>query len=114
MGAALMATLLSSMSLKTESEELREPFAIETISLNQEDLLEEKNSVAISKENETNLETENIPKKTNLTEVITTDNTQNKEDGEVVYLNYKKTDDVVKKEHTFNAYAELANWCGEK
>lgn len=112
--ATLMATLLSSMSLKTKSEELSEPFAIEAISLNQEDLLEEKNSIAISKENVTNLETENIPEKTKQTEVITTDNTPNKEDGEIVYLNYKKTDDLVKKEHTFNSYAELANWCGEK
>ena len=114
MSATLMATLLSSMSLKIESEELSEPFAIEAISLNQEDLLEEKSNIAISKEIETNLETENIPEKTSRTEVITADHTQNKEDGEIVYLNYKKTDDVVKKERTFNSYAELANWCGEK
>lgn len=107
MSAALMATLLSSISLKTDSEELSEPLTIETISLTQEDTV-----------NETNLEAENMIKENsaseepNLAEVINLDSTQNQ--GNIVYLNYRKTDDVVKKEHTFKAYAELAGWCGEK
>lgn len=129
MGATLMAVLLSTMSLKTESENLNEPLAIETNLLSQEDMLEENNSFSNLQENgivveKEYLEVENTQEESNAYQnqlvATTTDsleetnlnNMPNK--GNIVYLNYKKTNDLVKKEYAFKEYQELAVWCGEK
>lgn len=120
-GATLMMVLLSSISLKTEDGKINESTSIETDSLNQENSFEENNTFSIPKEDI--VETENRIEESNV-QMQTTKEMQSPLEEEnlsamqnqenIVYLNYTKTDDLIKKEHAFEKYEELANWCGEK
>lgn len=120
-GATLMMVLLSSISLKTEDGKINESTSIETDSLNQENSFEENNTFSIPKEDI--VETENRIEESNV-QMQTTKEMQSPLEEEnlsamqnqenIVYLNYTKTDDLIKKEHASEEYEELANWCGEK
>ncbi len=117
MGAVLMATLLSSMSVKAE----KEPSIAKANLLEIENI--ENNEYFHTEENETNLDStieDNLREESSVqNQIITTTpietnltSIQNQENR--VYLDYRKTNDLVKKECTFNEYQDLANWCGEK
>lgn len=111
MGAILTAIILSNMSIKTEGEGLSEPLELETNLINQENPLELNSIENITKENNTTQKQIEKTYENDLKEVnpIATPN-----QGNNVYLNYEKTNDLVKKEYAFQEYEKLANWCGEK
>lgn len=137
MGAVLMTLLLSSMQLHAEEEtigeivvpieqiheeeiieepetetiEINQTTSINDFSLQQENMEVEQKNFSNSEVTTENLEVEvSVP---NETEVISNDNNIQSNEN-LVYLNYEKTHDLVKKEYAFQEHEELANWCGAK
>lgn len=102
-GATLLTTFLTSMSLNGKTEELSEPLVIT------ENFLEENNTFFNSEENtleDSNSYSNQLIETT--TESLQESNLSHSQKN-VVYLNYTKTDDLIKKEHAFEKYEELAN-----
>lgn len=128
-GAILTAALLIGIKSNAKTETFTESPAIESNLLKQDNLQEKNNPFSVSVEKIPELEMEQkeqekaleesklnsnpaIEENGKVSEEIPLDNSKNAEN--IIYLNYEKSDDLVKKEHTFKTYEELANWCGEK
>lgn len=121
MGAILTATLLASIKLNAEADKVIQT-NVTVVDIPTWEALpkEDIDSSNIDEKTETTEEIvlEENTEETNLTLENNTDSSKNIESVQnqenVVYLNYRKTDDLAKKEYSFKTHKELANWCGEK